>query len=788
MTISNLTYSDTFKTWFDRTNTVINTVNGITVYNILPGDGITVSSSAGIFTVSHSNNVNTGVTFGGNIIFNGSVQFNGGSPSISTSTIAVSPKITGITAGNFVRIDTTGLTLAKANSNVNAEVLGVVLGETSTATTVGIGGSINTGFFNNIFVNALGYAGATLKSGQAYFLDPVVAGGITTIEPTTYGQVSKPVVLGITGDSGLFLPYRGVIIEGISAGITAELDNKIIIQISSYSPLDETQFTVNVGDPVFYVDDSALAISAVSSTVEGGSRNAKLRGALNDSTITNCFIGYPNSSNPNTDNLLGKEFLGLISKIISTDDTNDIIILEVTLPGGSFNVNTNELDANFYTQINRTSPLEVSSDGVLKRVSYTGDSPSTSKFCDFIFTDLGANLAKIVLSGKQSSVTSSTTARILPSGLVTTGITGALEYDNLIPNGAFTVWQRGVTSLTAGSLETYTTPFADRWFVIQNNTTGLTANVSRQEFVSNQTEVTGSPLYYVDAQFQHSAISLEVRPRLENIQREARLLQNQQITLSFWAKSTTSGSTLDIVYNRYKDSYNSSIDVEYDLESRILVTTGLTLGTSWTEHAYTFTPAVAGFTLAPTEKGWFSVGFEFPSSSSTISIAQVQLETGDSVSKPIYVSPEQEIERCKPYYFRTYDEDQNNGFTGSSRLNEHVLSLGNLITQRAYSIKYPIELVQDPAANKVYIYSPSGQINDAFNVNTGKDMRYSGTGTVSLPWDTNTVRSSSAWPNPNISIGAVNRYGMVVNIIDGATHLDTLKFHYVVDADIDLNI
>ena len=63
MAISNLLYTDTFKTWFDTTNTVISTLNGVTVYNILAGDGISLSSSSGVFTIGHSNNVSTGVTF-----------------------------------------------------------------------------------------------------------------------------------------------------------------------------------------------------------------------------------------------------------------------------------------------------------------------------------------------------------------------------------------------------------------------------------------------------------------------------------------------------------------------------------------------------------------------------------------------------------------------------------------------------------------------------------------------------------------------------------------------------
>jgi hypothetical protein len=103
--------------------------------------------------------------------------------------------------------------------------------------------------------------GTTLVGGQAYFLDSVVPGGITTNEPQTYGHVSKPVLLGVTGDSGSILTYRGVLLEGLSYGITAELDNKLIIEYDTNGgtflgpPM--------VGDVFLYFDDSSTGSAAL---------------------------------------------------------------------------------------------------------------------------------------------------------------------------------------------------------------------------------------------------------------------------------------------------------------------------------------------------------------------------------------------------------------------------------------------------------------------------------------------------------------------------------------------
>jgi len=599
--------------------------------------------------------------------------------------------------------------------------------------------------------NALGIAGGTLLAGRAYFLDPVVAGGITINEPQTYGYVSKPIILGICGSAGSLLPYRGIQIEGISAGITAELDNKIVIQIDIAE--NYTGNTVKIGDPVIYFTDDTTTDIGTSSSARYAS---KTYGKLNGSTYNICSV-LDLSTSIDRSWLTGNTFLGLISEILVNDGTK--YILEITLPGGSFNTLISDLDTNFFTATTKTDQLILDASGRLV-TGINAVALSKAKFVAFIKTD--ASNAKIITASRDATGSGSS-SYIGAGSSATSGSTAALEYDNLIPNGAFSIWQRQATSLTAGSLSTYSTPFADRWFVVKNGLTGisgLTLNTSRQTFDSNQTSVPGSPLYYVDTSIQYSGISAaQNRPRLENVQSEARLLQGQQATISFWAKSTVSGSTLDIVYNRYKDTYANSAAVKTATESRVNVTypTGITLNTLWNQYQYTFTPAVAGFTLAETETGWLSVGLEFPSSTATISLAQVQLELGGDVTEAIYKDPKQELERCSPYYLRTYDWDQNNGFTGSSRFNEQKLQLGNLNSQTYYTIPFPVETVTTPT---ITLYSPSGQQGDAYNV----------------------------WPSPNISAISASKNGMILSILNGATHLDTLTFHYVADADLNLNV
>ena len=167
------------------------------------------------------------------------------------------------------------------------------------------------------------------------------------------------------------------------------------------------------------------------------------------------------------------------------------------------------------------------------------------------------------------------------------------------------------------------------------------------------------------------------RPRLENIQRGARLLQGQEATVTFWAFAGVCGATMDLVYNRYVDNttqYTTITDISDALAARESIASGIQLSSTWAQYSYSFTPTQQ-IVVSGSEIGWFGIGFEFPSSGVTLSIAQVKVELGTDVADYLYAQPESELNRSKPYYLRTYDLDQATGFTGTSRLNEQYLTL-----------------------------------------------------------------------------------------------------------------
>ena len=65
-----------------------------------------------------------------------------------------------------------------------------------------------------------GMGGASLAPGEAYFLTTagVCSGGFTAIDPQTVGEIRKAVVIGVTGDKGIFVNYVGTEVSPEAGG------------------------------------------------------------------------------------------------------------------------------------------------------------------------------------------------------------------------------------------------------------------------------------------------------------------------------------------------------------------------------------------------------------------------------------------------------------------------------------------------------------------------------------------------------------------------------------------
>jgi hypothetical protein len=136
----------------------------------------------------------------------------GGSGSTSIKTITQTTHA--LILGDIVRFNgtTDRYVKAQADTEANAEVLGIV----SKVTDANTFDLVTQGF-----VDLTGYAAGAFSDGSVYYLSNSVAGGLTLTEPTTPGQVSKPIWYPVTTYTGYFANMRGMIVPllGVSRAI-----------------------------------------------------------------------------------------------------------------------------------------------------------------------------------------------------------------------------------------------------------------------------------------------------------------------------------------------------------------------------------------------------------------------------------------------------------------------------------------------------------------------------------------------------------------------------------------
>jgi hypothetical protein len=105
-------------------------------------------------------------------------------------------------AGNVIRYNAGGFAKSQADSESNAEVIGIVESATSTQFTVVYAGDITL---------------SGLTQDGIYYLSEVTAGLLTLNEPTSAGTVSKPILSARNTTQGIVINYRGSL-NGVSTG------------------------------------------------------------------------------------------------------------------------------------------------------------------------------------------------------------------------------------------------------------------------------------------------------------------------------------------------------------------------------------------------------------------------------------------------------------------------------------------------------------------------------------------------------------------------------------------
>ena len=191
--IENLNANTSFFDWYTKTNDeIVSKLNKLKIYDIdITGSlaegisaerGTSGGHTSGFINLGVADTIPHGLTVQGNVLVTGSNSF------IHTATAATA----GLT-GKFVCADSSGGITSSFAANT-----GITTSPFHKNETIGIVKSI---VGNSVEIVGHGlYDGFTgLTAGQAYFLDPVVAGGYTINAPATAGQTKKRLFVSTLG-------------------------------------------------------------------------------------------------------------------------------------------------------------------------------------------------------------------------------------------------------------------------------------------------------------------------------------------------------------------------------------------------------------------------------------------------------------------------------------------------------------------------------------------------------------------------------------------------------------
>jgi len=171
--------------------------------------------------------------------------------------IAVTQSSHGLSVGQAVKVTSTNDTYATAQANnaANAEVVGIVTSVSGNDFTLTLNGEIATG-------GAI--SAANVAAGTVLFLSQTTAGLLTPTEPSTAGEISKPVAL-VTAQNArmVLLHYRG---ETISTGVQTNAPNDATyVTLSTNSSLSAER-TLTAGNGIAVTDAGANGAATVVST------------------------------------------------------------------------------------------------------------------------------------------------------------------------------------------------------------------------------------------------------------------------------------------------------------------------------------------------------------------------------------------------------------------------------------------------------------------------------------------------------------------------------------------
>lgn len=752
MAITPLTGTSTFYDWYLKTNDdIIAQLNQMNIYGATSSSDIQLSVSANILTAvlgSTLGNIASGLTFTGKVEFSNEVVL----PNISFKIPGITLGTVGYTFGSVIRSNDFGFTLAKADDPDNAELLGVISSMNSAYSVVTVMGKI-TGDFTTA-------SGGTLSPGCIYFLSPSSAGTITVNEPVSVGQVSKPIIMGFTGNSGIVLQHRGNYLNG-SSTIGLSGGNRLYTIL----PTDSSTNGFEPGVFVSYLPNVGTKTALFDTYLVGTGRTAFSGWYVSNSTATTieCPIPYE------------EDFVvGMIETVAAygTDRLYQIVTKGATevLPG---TVADNPGTYGWWLLKNETvNPLNqliISANNIEENKSYerlyVGYNYADTSFV----VDIRPQLRSI----------SSTRAASAASYAGTESI-GAIA--NEVFNGDFSIWQRSVgrdTPYTTNSSSVY---FADQWVRRSSKTANIVQYVERKTFDKAQISVEGSPTYYIDAKsLVTPGVSYESSDyySLGHIIPGIESLNNTDITIGFYAKCTHNNYNVDV----YMARYNGTSLVSKDSIGTITPTT------SWNKFIVNYTvPELAAGSYS---NDYVEIGFDLQPLTAAAHANSVATGTNLYASfaslcvyRGMYINPKLVFESIEDkevtserFYFTSYTPSQTSGTATLDIVNG--IALNAYVVQYTPTLSYTIEKfpITLRAAPTISLYSPSsGAANDAYNLSAGLDLRNT-SGTIGY----NNQPRTAPLNLPTISASA-NETSFRINLLGGVVPFDNISYHIIADS------
>ncbi|WEX07365.1 hypothetical protein [Chelativorans sp. AA-79] len=260
----------------------------------------------------------------------------------------------------------------------------------------------------------------------------------------------------------------------------------------------------------------------------------------------------------------------------------------------------------------------------------------------FIFCDGAAFYTAYVKSTGVSYSAQSLTAAQKGQARANVGadLLGGLR--NKVINGNFDFWHRSTNAATREYV-------ADRWRM--RTAGGIGAPIysqSRQQFAMGQTDVPGNPRYFARVGIISGSLSGQLMFRFEQRIEGVETLSGKQVTVTFWAKSTTGTPEISVGYSQDLGTGSGTFTGTGTIGAPV------TLNANWQKVSVTGTIApLSNVTFGTGD--YLAVGVNLPLNSvgTTVDIARFSIVEGDATAEADPFSPRhlgQELALCLRYY------------------------------------------------------------------------------------------------------------------------------------------